>query len=114
MEASSKVRLTGPSMRLQSGEGPGLAKEPGFGAKVGVVLTMLIGALFFVGALIVVTAVALVAVLVALCVVGIRGALHALVPHSGDHRVAQGGFRPSSVIDTTARVIRSTAPKPRP
>jgi hypothetical protein len=46
--------------------------------------------------------------------VAIRGALHALVPRSRNHHVDQGGFRPAAVIDATAKVIRSAAPKPRP
>jgi hypothetical protein len=74
----------------------------------------LIGAILFVGALVAITAVFLAAVLAALCVVAIRGAWHALAPRSGEHHVDEGGFRPAAVIETTARVIRSAAPKPRP
>ena len=64
--------------------------------------------------LVVITAVFLAALLAALCVVAIRGAVHALAPRPTEHHVAQGGFRPVAVIDATAKVIRSTAPKPRP
>jgi hypothetical protein len=78
------------------------------------VLTTLIGAILFVGALVVITAVSLAAVLAALCVVAIRGAVHAVAPRHTEHHVDQGGFRPAAVIDATAKVIRSTAPKPRP
>jgi len=81
----------------------------GIVGRVTVVLTALIGAILFIGALVVITAVFLAAVLAALCVVAIRGALHAVAPRSGEHHIDQGGFRPSAVIETTAEVIRSTA-----
>jgi hypothetical protein len=114
MSASSDVRPTGPGMPFPPVNMEGAGTGSSLVGKVAVVLTALIGAVVFVGALVVIVAVALVAILVALCVVAIRGALHALAPRSGGHRVAQGGFRPAAVIETTAKVIRSSAPKPRP
>jgi hypothetical protein len=107
---NSPMPPTGPGMpfrSVDSGRGSGLVDRVAF------VLTALIGAIFFVGALVVITAVFLAVVLVALCVVAIRGVVHALVPRSRNHRVDPGGFGPAAVIDVTAKVLRSTVPKPR-
>jgi hypothetical protein len=84
-----------------------------FAGKLALVLTALIGAVLFVGVLAVISAVFLVAVVAALCVVAIRGAWQALTPRSKRHRVHRGGFLPSAVIETTAKAIRTAAPKPR-
>ena len=86
----------------------------GIAGTVAVVLAALIGAILFVGALVVITAVFLVVVLAALCAVAVRGAWHALAPGSRGLHGDQGRSRPAAVIETTANVIRSTAPKPRP
>ena len=97
-----------PSMdRGQSVTGLGLADRVAF------VLTAVIGTILFVGALIVITAVFIAVVLAAICVATIRSAFHAIAPHSGPRRVDQRGFGPAAVIETTGKVIRSTAPKPR-
>ncbi|HEX3567841.1 MAG TPA: hypothetical protein VHU17_20930 [Acidimicrobiales bacterium] len=85
-----------------------------FAGKLALVLTALIGAILFVGVLAVISAVFLVAVLAAFCVVAIRGVWQALTPRSRKRRVDGGGFGPTAVIETTARAIRSAAPKPRP
>jgi hypothetical protein len=107
------MRNTGPVMPFQFvNRGPAVT-GPGLGDKVAVVLTAVLGSILFVGALIVITAVFVAVVLAALCVVAIRGALHAIAP-SRKHHVDQRGFRPAAVIETTAKVIRSAAPKPRP
>jgi hypothetical protein len=114
MASSTNVRPPWPGTPFQFVD----RGQPGTGSgvvgRVLTVLTALIGAIFFVGALVVITAVFLAAVLAALCVVAIRGALHALTPRSRKRDVDQGGFRPAAVIDATAKVIRSAAPKPRP
>jgi hypothetical protein len=91
--------------------------QPGTGSNliatlVGMV-TLLVGAIFFIGALVVIAAVFMVVVLVALSVAAVRGVVHALVPRSADRPVEPAQFRPAAVIETTAKVIRSAAPKPR-
>jgi hypothetical protein len=106
----SPLPPAGPGLPFRSGD---RGRGSGLVDRVAFVLTALIGAIFFVGALVVITAVFLAVVLVAICVVAVRGAVHALVPRSRDHRVDQGGFRPSTVIDATAKVLRSTVPKTR-
>ena len=113
MTANSKIQLTGPGLPSQfAGNGQSVSGSGIFGT-VAVVLTTLIGVVLFVGALVVITAVFLTALLAALCVVAIRGAVYALAPRHTEQWVDQGGFRPAAVIDATAKVIRSTAPKPR-
>ena len=113
MAAGGELRPMGPDSpfhgmdRGHAGAGSNLA-----GTLAGMV-TVLIGAIFFVGALVVITAVFVVVVLIALCVVAVRGAVHALTPRSGDRPVDPGRFHPAAVIETTAKVIRSAAPKPR-
>jgi hypothetical protein len=114
--ASTNMRPPGPGtpFQFQFVDRRQSVTRPGVVGRVVTVLTALIGAIFFVGALVVITAVFLAAVLTALCVVAIRGALHALAPRSRKHHVDQGKFGPAAVIDATAKVIRSAAPKPRP
>jgi hypothetical protein len=114
MAASMKMPSTGPGVPFQFVDGLRPVAGSGLAGRVSVVLTALIGSVLFVGALIVISAVFLAVVLAALCVVAIRGAWHALVPRSREHHVDQGGFRPAAVIETTAKAIRSTAPKQRP
>jgi hypothetical protein len=112
MAASSKMGPTGLGMPFQSMDRARPVRGSGIVGTVALVLTALIGTILFVGALVVITAVFLAAVLAALCVVAIRGAFHALAPRSGEHYIDQGGSRPSGVIETTAKAIRSTAPQP--
>jgi hypothetical protein len=83
------------------------------GATLLAMVTALIGAILFIGALVVITAVFLVVIVTALCVLAVRGAVHALTPRSRVHPVDQSRFHPTAVIETTAKVIRSAAPKPR-
>jgi hypothetical protein len=113
MTENSKVRLAGPGMPFQSAGRGRSVSGSGFLGSAAVVLTTLIGGILFVGALVVITVVFLAAFLAALCVVAVRGAVHALAPRHTEHHVDQGRFRPAAVIETTAKVIRSTAPKPR-
>jgi hypothetical protein len=114
MATSTKTLLTGPRLPFQPVDKGGAVTGSSLAGKLALVLTALIGAALFVGALVVIAAAFLVAVLAALCVVAVRGALHALAPHSRKHRDDGGGFRPTAVIETTAKAIRSAAPKPRP
>jgi hypothetical protein len=114
MTANGKLQVTGPGRPFQSPDSGRLVTRSGVFGTVAVALTTLIGAILFVGALVVITAVFLAAVLAALFVITIRGALHAIAPRHTEHLVDQGGFRPTAVIETTAKVIRRTAPKPRP
>jgi hypothetical protein len=86
---------------------------PGFAVTVGTVVTALVGAVLFVTALVVIAAVFLLVILVSLGAAAIRTAVHALGPRSGERHVDQGGFHPTAVIETTAKVIRSTGPKLR-
>jgi predicted lipid-binding transport protein (Tim44 family) len=113
MAASMKMRSMGPAVRFQFVDSGRAVTKSGLTGKVAVVLTALIGAIFFVGAFVVITALFVAAVLVALCVVAIRRAWRVLAPRSQEHHVDQGGFRPAAVIETTAKAIRNTAPKPR-
>jgi hypothetical protein len=114
MTANSNMRLTDPGMPFQSADRGRSVTGSGILGTAAVVFTALIGAILFVGALVLITAVALAALLAALCVVAVRGAVHAVAPRSAEHHVDQTGFRPAAVIEATANVIRSTAPKPRP
>ncbi len=114
MTANSKLQLTGPGLPFQpAGRGRSVSGSGIFGTAA-VVLTTLIGTILFVAALVVITAVFLAALVASLCVVAIRRAAHAVAPRQTEHRVDQGGFHPAAVIDATAKVIRSSAPKPRP
>jgi hypothetical protein len=113
MTTSSKILITGPGLPLHSPGSGRSASGSSIFSSAAVVLTTLIGVILFVGALVVIAAVVLAALLAALCVVAVRGAVHALAPRHRGHHVDQGGFRPAAVIDATAKVIRSTAPKPR-
>jgi hypothetical protein len=114
MTARTKTLFTGPGVPFPSFETGQAVTGSSFAGKLALVLTALIGAILFVGALAVISAAFLVAVLAALCVVAIRGAWQALTPRSRKHRVDRRGFRPTAVIETTAKAIRSAAPKPRP
>jgi len=112
MTTNSKMRFIGPGVPLRSGSGRSVSGS-GIFDTAAVVVTTLLGVILFVGALVVITAVAIVALLAALCVVAVRGAVHAFAPRHTENRVDQAAFRPTAVIDATAKVIRSTAPKPR-
>jgi hypothetical protein len=114
MAASMKMPSGGPVVRFQFVDGERAVTKSGFAGRVAGVLKALIGAILFVGALLVITSAFVAAVLAALCVVAVGGAFHALAPRSREHHVDRGGFRPGAVIETTAKAIRSTAPKPRP
>jgi hypothetical protein len=114
MATNTKTRLTGPGMPFQSVARGQTVIGPNLAGKLAIVLMALLGAILFAGVLVVITAAFLVAILAAVCVVAIRGAFHALVPRSRNHRVDGGGFRPIAVIETTAKAILSAAPKPRP
>jgi hypothetical protein len=113
MIPGGELRPMGPDMpfhgmdRGQTGAGSNLV-----GTLVGMA-TLLLGAIFFIGALVVIAAVFMVVVLVALCVAAVRGVVHALTPRSAGRPVEPARFHPTAVIETTAKVIRSAAPKPR-
>jgi hypothetical protein len=114
MTANREIELTGPGMSFQSADSGRFVARPGIFGTVAVALMTLIGAVLFVGALVVIAAVFLAVILAALLVIAIRGALHALAPRHTERHGDRGGFRPAAVIESTAKVIRSTAPKPRP
>ncbi|HXA33637.1 MAG TPA: hypothetical protein VNV87_15395 [Acidimicrobiales bacterium] len=114
MATSTKTLLTGPGVPFQPVDGEQAVTGTSLAGKLALVFTALFGAILFVGALIVISAVFLVAVLAALGAVAVRGAWQALAPRSRKHRVDRGGFRPTAVIETTAKAIRTAAPKPRP
>jgi hypothetical protein len=113
MMTSSQMQVSDPGMPLQSGANGRSARGSGFFGAAAAMLTTLIGVVLFVGALVVITALSLAVLLAALCVVAIRGAVNALTPRHTEHHVDQGKFHPAAVIDATAKVIRSAAPKPR-
>jgi hypothetical protein len=113
MATSTKTLVTGPGVPFQSVDGGQAIIGTSLAGKLALVLTALFGAILFVCAFVVISAAFLVAVLAALCAVAIRGAWQALAPRSRKHRVDGGGFRPTAVIETTAKAIRTAAPKPR-
>jgi hypothetical protein len=83
---------------------------------VGSVLAVMIGAVLFVGGLIVIAAVMVAAFVATLCVMAVRGAAHAVHPHRSA-RVDRRGSHPSVLIDgvlidTTATVRQVSAPHP--
>lgn len=94
--------------------GPVHVRGPGLAMTVGSVLAVMIGAVLFVGGLIVIAAVLLAAFVVTLCVVAVRGAAHALHPHGSgrvDHRASHPSVLIDGVlIDTTATVRPVSAP----
>jgi len=102
MTARTKTLFTGPGMPFPFETGQAVTGSS-FAGKLALVLTALIGTILFVGALVVISAAFLVAVLAALCVVAIRGAWQALTPRSRKYRVDGGGFRPTAVIETRPR-----------
>jgi hypothetical protein len=114
MTANSKIRLTRPGMPFQSSGSERSVSGSGIFGTAAVVLTTLVGAILFVGALVVITAVFLAALLAALCLVAIRGAVHGLAPRHTERHVDQRRFGPAAVIDATAEVIRSASQKSRP
>ncbi len=87
--------------------------DRGIAATVGAVALAAVGVVLFLVVLVVVAAVFVVALAAALCVMAVRGLVHALSPHAGRGPVGPGGFGPASVIESTATVIRRAAPKPR-
>jgi hypothetical protein len=113
MATGGELRPMGPDMSFHGGPGGRAGAGSSLVSTLVGMVTMLIGAILFVGALVVITAVFMVVVLVALCVVAVRGAWHALSPRSADRPVEPARFGPTAVIETTAKVIRSAAPKPR-
>ena len=77
-------------------------------------LVYVLGAVLFIGALVLILGVFVAAVLVALVALGVNRLLMAISPRYRERRVAQGAFRPTTkVIETTARVIDTTKPKRR-
>ena len=114
MVTNTKTRLSGPGTPFQFAAKGQAVSGASLAGKAAIVLTALIGAILFLGALVVITAAFLVAIVAALCVVAIRAAWQALAPRSRQRHVDGQGFRPTAVIETTARAIRSAAPKPRP
>jgi hypothetical protein len=113
MAAGGELSPMGPDMPFHGMDHGGAGAGSNLAASLLGMVTLLVGAIFFIGALVVIAAVFMVVVLVALCVAAIRGAVHALRPRSADRPVEPAQFRPAAVIETTAKVIRSAAPKPR-
>ena len=113
MTPSASRATTGPG--LPPGNGlPGPAHGSGLAVTVGSVLAVMIGAVLFVGGLIVIAAIVLAAFVVTLCAVAFRGAAHALHPH-GSGRLDRRASHPSVLIDgvlidTTATVRPVSAP----
>jgi hypothetical protein len=80
---------------------------------VAAVLVAAVGVGIFLAVVAVIAIVFLVAMAAALCLVAVRGLVHAVSPHAGDRPVDQAGFGPTSVIESTAKVIRRATPKSR-
>ncbi|MGO8873703.1 MAG: hypothetical protein ACLQPH_20350 [Acidimicrobiales bacterium] len=80
---------------------------------VGVVYVL--GAVLFIGALVLILVAGTIAFLVALVAIGVNLLLVALSPRYRARREARGAFHPTaSVIETTAKVIDTAKPKRRP
>ncbi len=110
------VGPSGPWVPDEWGGSPSGARPAGvsgYGTGIGAALMMLIGTVFFVAVLLVVAALFVVAIVASLCVVAVRGVVHAVNPHARKGPVTPGAFRPAAVIDTTARVVRSAGPASR-
>jgi hypothetical protein len=76
--------------------------------------TYFIATLLFIGALVLISAMFLVALAVALVALGVQRDLMALSPCYRERRVTQGPFQPTSrVMETSAGVIDSAKPKRR-
>jgi predicted lipid-binding transport protein (Tim44 family) len=75
------------------------------------VLTAAVGAILFIGGLMLIAALFVMASLAALLVAVITGAVHAVTPRSPERRNEQRAPHPPVVLDTTARVSRSTSSK---
>lgn len=65
--------------------------------------TALVGAVLFVGGLVLIAVLFVMVSLAALFAVVIRGAAHAVTPRSTQRRVDRRGLHPPAVIDVTAR-----------
>ena len=75
-------------------------------------MAAIVGLLLFVGVLVLIAGLFVAAVLVAVVALAVNRLLMAVSPRYRDRRVAQGTFRPTSmVIETTAKVIDSTKPR---
>ena len=73
-----------------------------------------LGAVLFIGILVLIFGVFVAAVLMALVALGVNRLLIAISPRCRERRVAPGTFRPATrVFETTARVIDTTKPKRR-
>ncbi len=113
MTPSTPRAVTGPGLPLGNGvRGPG--RGSGLAVTVGSVLAVMIGAILFVGGLVVIAAVVLAVFVATLFVMAVRGAAHALHPHASG-RVDRRASHPSVLIDgvlidTTATVRPVAAP----
>jgi hypothetical protein len=90
----------------------GHAQHRGHRGSLATVLVGLVGIVLFIGALLVISAVFVVAIVAALVTVGLHQVVHAVRRHPRDQPMATGGFRPAAVIDTTASVIRVASTRP--
>ncbi len=101
-------------MIVYTADGRGPVPGRGVLSSLTTVLALALGFVLFVGVLVLVVGFFLVAVAVALAALGVNRLLTAVSPRYRERQVVQGTFRPTSrVVETTARVIQSTAPKRR-
>jgi predicted lipid-binding transport protein (Tim44 family) len=86
----------------------------GFVGSLALGVASVIGIILFVGILVVIVGIFLVAVLAALVALAVNHLMMVISPHYRDRRVVQGAFRPTTkVVETTARVIDSAKPRRR-
>ena len=86
----------------------------GFVGSLALGVASVIGIILFVGILVVIAGIFLLAVVVALVALAVNHLMMVVSPHYRDRRVAQGAFRPTTrVVETTARVIDSAKPRRR-
>ncbi len=102
MAVDTTAQPTGQRVPLPPLQGPSVT-GPKFAVTMITVGTALVGAVLFVGGLMLIAAVFVMVSLAALFAVVIRDALHAVTPRSGQRHVEQRGSHHSAVIDATAR-----------
>ncbi len=73
-----------------------------------------IGIILFIGILVLIVGIFLVAVLAAVVALAVNHLMMVVSPRYRDRRLAQGAFRPTTrVVETTAKVIDSAKPRRR-
>ncbi len=112
MTPSTSGPTTGPGLPWGNGV-PGRVRGPGLGMTVGSVLAVMIGAVLFVGGLVVIAAVLVAGFVLTLCGLAVRSAARALHPHRADG-VDRRASHPSVRVDGAHGVLIDTTATVRP